>query len=182
VLVGKYVATRRLHAAAVNKFGKEGGLAVPEDWQAEEVTDRALALTRKRLARAEVRIKGDRAELSVKEEKEEPPGPAFEYFEEPLHFRKVGGAWKLDANKMIVEAKKEAEFFAEDAIPALGVIFAGQIVVGTEALAGVEKGKLKTAKELKAFIERRWETWADEYPRWLKKHLAERKKPGPGRK
>jgi hypothetical protein len=55
------------------------------------------------------------------------------------------------------------------------VIFSGQ-VISNEAVDGIQKGKLKTAKELKKFLEQRWTAWSEEYAGWLKKHVAERKK------
>jgi hypothetical protein len=172
VVVGRNIALRRLRQVAAEKFGKEGAQAVPEDWRLEKVTDEALDLTKKRLDKAEVRIKGDKASLEIKRDKGE-KRPAFEDYREPIPFRKVGEDWKIDFNQLVGTG---ARFLDATAIPPIGLIFAGHAVIANEAVDRVKKGKLKSAKELKDFIDQRWNAWPEEYAGWLKKHIEERKK------
>jgi hypothetical protein len=187
VLVGKHIALRRLNQAAVKKFGKEWRRAISKDLRLDEVTDQvtdqALDLTKKRLGKATVRIKGNKAELRIKREKDDGNSePAFEDSGgEPIPFRKVGKNWKIDANKLM-GIKRGSEFFKEGSMPPVGVVFSGWFVIANEAVNGMQKGKLKTAKEVNQFMKRRWKAWFEEYAGWLKKHIAERKKADSRRK
>src|SRR5262245_16995788 len=182
VLVGRSISIRQLHQVAVKKFGNDGRRAIPEDWGLDQVTDQALDLTKKRVEKAEVRITGDKARLSIKrEEGEGRPKPAFEDDNGALIlFRKVGGGWKIDANALL-GIKRGIEFFEFKDLP-LGEIFSGNVVIAHEAVAGMQQGKLKTAKELEQFIARRCHAWPKEYAGWHKKHIGEMKKAGAKRK
>jgi hypothetical protein len=122
-------------------------------WRRDDVSDPALDLTKKRLDDAEVKMIGVTAELKIKwKENDGVPNPAFE-FGESTHFRKVGKNWKIDANKM-TGLKRGADFFQKGT---WGPLFRDQVVIMNEAIDGMEKGKLKSAKELEAFVQKKIE-------------------------
>src|SRR5205807_9025237 len=93
--------------------------------------------------------------------------PAFE-FGESTGFRKVGGNWKIDANKR-TNLKGGADFFEKGT---WGRMLRDQVVIMNEAIDGMEKHKLKTAKELGVFIE-------GKLAAMKKKYEEERKKEAP---
>jgi hypothetical protein len=149
-LVGMWVSTRRLNHVAEKKFGAEGRDAILKGWRREDVTDRALDLTERRLDDAEVKNTGDTAELKIKwKDKDGYPNAAFQFGEGPVWFRKVGGNWKFDANRM-PGLKHGADFFEKGT---WGPMFRDQVLIMNEAIDGMERGKLKTAKQLGVFIE-----------------------------
>ncbi len=167
-IVGLWISMRRVNQVAETKFGAEGLDAILKGWRRDDVSDPALDLTKKRLEDAEVQITGDTAKLKIKwKEDDGVPNPAFE-FGESTSFRKVGGNWKIDANKM-TGLKRGPDFFEKGT---WGRMFRDQVAVMNEATDGMEKGKLKTAKELGVFIE-------DKIEAMKKKYEEERKKEAP---
>jgi hypothetical protein len=148
VIVGFWIAARQLHQVALQKFGKEGGLAIPKGWRRNDVTDQAIDVTKKRLEDVKVETLGDTAELKIKwKEGDGFPTPAFE-FRESTSFRKVDGNWKIDANRM-TGLVRAADLFEKST---WGPMFRDQLVIMKEAVAGMETGKLNTAEALGAFI------------------------------
>jgi hypothetical protein len=163
-IVGLWISTRQLNQVAEKKFGAKGLDAIPKGWRRDDVTDAALDLTRKRLDDAEVKITGDTAELKIKWKKDDVRNPAFEYGGS-TSFRKVGGNWKIDANKM-TGLKRGADYFKKGT---WGPMFRDQVAIMNEAINGMEKGKLKTAKELGVFIEDKFEVMEKKYEEERKK-------------
>jgi hypothetical protein len=168
-IVGLWISMRQINQVAERKVGAEGLDAILNGWRRDDVTDAALDLTRKRIDNAEVKITGDTAALKIKwKEDDGVPNPAFEFREGPITFRKVGENWKIDANKM-TGLERGADFFEKGT---WGPMFRDQVVIMNEAIEGMEKGKLKTAKELGAFIEGKIEAMK-------KKYEEERKRESP---
>jgi hypothetical protein len=171
VIVGMWVSSRQLSQTAVKKFGaEEGSRAILKGLRRDDVADAALDLTMKRLGdgNAEVKISGDTAVLKIKwKESDGVPNAAFG-FGVPLSFRKVEGNWKIDANKM-TGLKRGADFFAKGT---WGPMFRDQVVIMNEAIDGMEKGQLKSAKDLDMFLKDRIEALK-------KKYDDERKKDNP---
>ncbi len=170
-IVGMWISTRQINQVAEKKFGAEGLDAVLKRWRRDDVSDPAIDLTRKRLNDAEVKITGDTAELKIKWKKTDGgSNPAFE-FGGTTHFRKVGRNWKIDANLM-TDLKHGADFFAKGT---WGPMFRDQVVIMNEAIVGMEKGKLKSAKELKAFLEDKFEALKKKYEEEAKKEALKAK-------
>lgn len=150
VLAGLWVSNRRLVRAAEKQFGRAGVEAIPRGWRRDDLTDAALDLTKKRLASSAVTATGGAAELRVRWEPGDGGGtPAFEYKEEPAYFRKVGGGWKLDGNKM-TGLGRGADLFEPGT---WGPLLRDQVAIMDEAAEGVEKGRLKTPEALRSFID-----------------------------
>lgn len=148
-IVGLWVSTRKATLLAGKEFGAEGRDALLKRFRRENVSDAALDLTRKRLDDAEVSVTGDTGELKMKwGEDDGYPNPAFEFRKEPTPFRRVGGAWKIDGNKM-TGLDRGAEFFEGT----WGRMMRDQVAIMNETAEAMEKGQLKTAKELGAFLD-----------------------------
>jgi len=170
-IVGLWISMRQINQVADKKFGAKGLDAILKGWRRDDVTDRALDLTKKRLDDAEVKKSGDTAELKFKwKEDDGVQNPAF-HFGEPTYFRKVGSNWKIDANKM-TGLKRGADFFEKGT---WGPMFRDQVVIMNEAIDGMEKGKLKTTKELGAFIEDKVEAMKKKYEEEGKKESPKSK-------
>jgi hypothetical protein len=168
-IVGLWISMRQINQVAEKSFGAKGLDTILKGWRRDDVTDPALDLTKKRLDDAEVKINGDTAELKIKwKEDDGVPNPAFE-FGESTSFRKVGGNWKIDANKMTSCPKGGADFFEKGA---WGRMFRDQVAIMNEAIDGMEKNKLKTMRELGVFIE-------GKLAAMKKKYEEERKKEAP---
>jgi hypothetical protein len=168
-MVGLWISMRQINQVAERKFGSEGLDAILKGWRRNDVADPALNLTKKRLDEAEVKITGNTAALKIKWRADDSvPNPTFEFREGPISFRKVGGNWKIDANKM-TGLERGADFFEKGT---WGRMFRDQVAIMNEAIDGMEKGKLKTAKELEMFIE-------GKIAAMTKKYEEERKKEAP---
>jgi hypothetical protein len=160
VIVGLWISTRQLNQLAMKKFGEDGERAIPKGWRRDDITDKALDLTKKRLGDAEVKITGWTAELKIKwKDDDGVPNPAFEFNESPISFRKVHGDWKIDANEW-TGLKRGEDFFEKGT---WGPMFRDQVLIMNEAVAGMEKGRLNNAKELKEFINRKFEVMKKKY-------------------
>jgi hypothetical protein len=168
-IVGLWISMRQINQVAERKVGAEGLDAILKGWRRDDISDAALDLTKKRVDDAEVKITGDAAVLKIKwKEDDGVPNPAFEFGDGPITFRKVGGNWKIDANKM-TGLERGADFFEKGS---WGRMFRDQVAIMNEAIDGMEKGRLKSAKELGAFIEGKIEAMK-------KKYEEERKKESP---
>lgn len=149
VIVGLWISPRQLNQLALKNFGPKGMQAIPKGWRRDDLTDQALDLTQKRLDDVEVKIEGDRAELKIKwKDGDGGDNPAFEFSHDPIIFRKVSSIWKMDANRMC-DLERGIDFFKPGS---WGPMFRDQVVIMNEAVEGIEKGKLKTAKDLEVFI------------------------------
>jgi hypothetical protein len=169
VFVGLWVSTRQLNQIAVKTFGMDGTYAIPKKWRGEDVSDRALDLTRKRLESAELIIKGNSAELRIKWEKDDGyPNEAFEFTDGPIPFRKVKAGWKIDGNKM-TGLKRGEDFFEAGS---WGPLLRDQVGIMNDAFEGIQKGQIATPKQLQGFIDSRMKAM-------IKKYESENlKKPG----
>lgn len=171
VIVGLWISMRQINQVAAKKFG-EAGLRAIGGWQRDDITDRALALTKKRLDDAEVKITGTTAELRIKwQESDGGSNPAFALSEEPTIFRKLNGEWKIDFNKG-TGLKRGADFFEKGT---WGPLFRDQVVIMNEAIDAMEKGRIKSAKELEKYINEKIEAKK-------KKYQEEERKANPKRK
>jgi hypothetical protein len=168
-VVGLWISMRRINQVAENKFGMEGLDGTLKGWRRDDVNDAALALTEKRVEDAEVKISGEIAEMKIKwKDGDGVPNPAFSFGEDPIFFRKVNGSWKIDFHKM-TGLKHAADFFEKGT---WGPMFRDQVVIMNAAVEGMEKGKLKSAKELGEFVD-------GEMKAMEKKYEEERKKEPP---
>jgi hypothetical protein len=148
-MVGLCISVRHLKQVTERKFGPKGLAAIPENWRGDDFSDAAMDLTAKRLSDTEVNITGDTAQLKIKWNKDDGyPNPAF-FFGTTIYFRKGGGKWKIDANRMI-GLEHGVDFFDEST---WGHIFRDQVAIINDAAQKVNNGKLKTTKELATFID-----------------------------
>jgi hypothetical protein len=169
VVVGLWTSMRRLNNLYKEKLGGKGIKAVLKGWHRDDVSDQAIARTLRRLADAEVKISGDAATLKIKWKKDDGyPNDVFCFGDEPIPFRKVKGCWKIDANKM-TGLKRAADFFEQGT---WGRMFRDQLAIMDEAIAGLEKGKLRSAEELSKLLKAR-------IAAMQKKHEVEREKKSP---
>jgi hypothetical protein len=159
VIAGFWVSTRRLNQLAEKKFGKDGIRAI-KGWRSDDVTDQALDRTRKLLNNATVKINGNRTDLKINWEEGDGRGePAFAVGDKRIPFQSVGKEWKMDANKMS-GIKRGKDFFKPGT---WGPMFRDQVAIMEEAISGMEKGKLTTAKELSQFIEEKIEAMKEKH-------------------
>jgi hypothetical protein len=164
IIVGLSISLRQINQVTEKKFGAEGLEKILKGWLRDDLTDAALDLTKTRLVDAEVNIVGDTAVLKIKwREDDGVPNPAFWFGKEPIRFRKVGGNWKIDANKM-TGPKYGADTWVR--------VYRDPVAIMNEAIEGMEKGKLKTAKELGEFID-------GKVAAMIKKREEDQKKEGP---
>jgi hypothetical protein len=166
-IVGLWISMRQINQVAERKIGADGLDAILKGWRRDDVSDAALDLTKRRVDDAEVKITDDTAALKIKWKEDD----AVKFGDGPISFRKVGGNWKIDANKM-TGLERGADFFEKGT---WGQMFGDQVAIMNEAIDGMEKDKLKSAKELGAFIEGKIEAMK-------KKDEEERKKESPRRK
>lgn len=145
-MVGLWIAPRRFFEVAQKTFRAEDLPADFEKRQRDDITDKAIDVTLKRLEDAELKITGDTAELRFKWQKDD--YPAFEYSDSATTFRKAGGEWKIDANKQ-TGLKHGADFFKNGS---WGPAFRDQVEIMREATRRMEKGELKTVAEMEAFF------------------------------
>ncbi len=171
VVVGLWISLRQVNQVVVKKFGKKEASALLAGWDRDDVSDAALDLTEKRLAGAEVKISGDTATLKIKwKEDDGSPNEAFLFGDSPFPFRKVAGDWKFDANAM-AGLKRGADFFKGT----WGPMFRDQMVIMDGVVDGIRKGRLKTVKEVKEFLDRKFAVMEKKYA-MEKEHKEERKK------
>ena len=164
-IVGFWISMRQINQVAEKKFGTEELNKILKGWRRDDVTDSALDLTKKRLDEAEVKITGETAELKIKwREADGFPNSTFYYTNEPMPFRKVGGSWKIDANK-VAGLERGADFLEKGT---WGRMIRDQIVIMNEAIDGMEMGRLKTAKELGALIDNKIEAMKKKYVEEMK--------------
>lgn len=163
--VGIWVSMRQINQLAEKKFGTDGLGDALKGLRRDDVSDAALDRTAKRLTDADVKATDDTAELKLKWKKEDGgDNPVFGY-RQPVHFRKVGGEWKIDFHAM-TGLKRGAELFTEGS---WGVMFRDEVVVMNEAVDRMEKGKLNSAKELGEFVNDRFEVLKKKYDEAKKK-------------
>jgi hypothetical protein len=158
-IVGLWISMRQINQVAEKKFGAVGLDAILKGWRRDDVTDPALDLTKKRLDDAEVKITGDSAELKIKWKEDDGGAKAAFQFGGSIRFRKLRGSWKIDANQMF-GLKRGADFFEKGT---WGPMFRDQVLIMNEAIDGMEKGKLKSTRELGAFVDGQIEAMKKKY-------------------
>jgi hypothetical protein len=154
VIVGMWVASRKLVAVAEAKFGADG-VKLLGRWNRPTCTDKAIDLTLERLAAAQLKENGNVARLTIDWQ----PGdgkttPTFFNVEAPpLCLRRLGEQWRLDAN-VFTGAEKAASLFGPDQ---LWPVWRDEMAVMNELTAAIEKGEIKNVaefeRELKARVD-----------------------------
>ncbi|MCE9532345.1 MAG: hypothetical protein K8T89_14670 [Planctomycetes bacterium] len=142
VTIGMWISLRQLNQVAVEKLGEKGTEAIPDGWRREDFSDRALNITKVRVAEARVEIQGETAELWIRWMHGD--SPAFMYGGN-LKFREVDGKWKIDPNIDF----KTSKFFKPGG---WGPTFRDQIAVMRETVDGINRERLNTPKQMSAFI------------------------------
>jgi len=177
VIVGHWVLAHHLNQAAQLRFGAEGW-AVLQEWNGnlfrDDCTDEALQRTLARLKGAQVVLKGDTASLIVKWGEDEPlKKPVFGFTgDDPLaSFRKVEGAWKIDANAE-TGLERPADFFKPGT---WGPMLRDIQAIERQLITEIEKGKLRTAEGTIAAFETKLDALNDKYdPGWRDRESTKR--------
>jgi len=146
LVVGMSIAFRQLNQAAGKKFGEDGVRAIPREWRRDNESDPALELTRKRLDDAIVQFVGDTANVTMVWRSGD--AVRYDFGISEIGFRKVNGKWKMSAMEG-VEQMGQAVSVENSTWPR---IFREQVVIMNQTIDKMEKGELKNAKELEAFI------------------------------
>jgi hypothetical protein len=168
-IVGLWISMRRINQVAEKRFGAQDLDRVLTGWRRDDITDQALEFTRKQLEKASIKYEGNHAQLTIPwKDADGGSHAAFEYGKESIEFTRVDRAWKLDANKM-TGLKHGADFFEKGT---WGPLFRDQVAIMNQAIEAMEKGRLKSAKQLGAFIDRKIQVVR-------KKHEQEEKKAAP---
>lgn len=157
VIVSFWISMRRLEQSATRAFGKAGRRALPPSWCRSDVSDRALDLTADRAAKSKLVITGNTAELKVRWLEED--DSEFKFAQEPIYFRRVGGCWKIDANRMTGLARG-VDFFEEGS---WGPMFRDQVEIMNQAAERADAGRFKNARQLNEFIDQRLERMIRKY-------------------
>lgn len=150
-VVGIWVAFHRLNDA-VRKLEDDGSQFIRDD-----CTDEALGRTLARLANSSFKIDGDTAVLTIKwAEDDGYPNDAF-FYGEPIHFRRIGAAWKIDANAMCGGG-------IDTSTPGSWVLaFKRQEMMLDNIATEIEAEKLKTADQVAKAIEARLSQLVKDY-------------------
>lgn len=161
VVVGMWVASRRLVAAAEGRFGADG-VKVLGRWNRPACTNKAIDLTLERLGHAEVQEYTTYAKLTIAWQ----PGdgeasPAFLHVKAPLILRPVGLQWKLDANVFTGIATAASLFEPGKVWP----IWRDEMAVMTDLTAGLEKGQFKDLAEFERDLKMRVAALKEKYER-----------------
>lgn len=150
VVVGMWVASRKLVAVAEAKLGPAGVEALGR-WNRVHATNAAIDTTLQRLGNAKMHERGEMAKLSI----EWQPGdgdttPAFLCVKAPLFFRKVGTDWKLDAN-VYTGSRKAAELFGPGQI---WPVWRDEMAVMTDLTTQLQKDEFKDVAAFEAEMKR----------------------------
>jgi hypothetical protein len=153
VVVGMWVASRRLAAVAEAKLGPDG-VKLLGRWNRANCSDRAIDTTLERLGNTNLRERDETARVTIGWQ----PGdgeatPAFLCIRVPLVLRRVGLDWKLDAN-VFTGSERAADLFGPDKVWS---VWRDEMAVMTELTAALENGQLKDVatfeKEMKARVD-----------------------------
>jgi hypothetical protein len=130
VLVEISSATHKLTEAAVAKFGDEGKGIAPQGRMGNNAQEIA-----KKMDEARIEVNGDTATVQAPDEKQGQQN-------QPVKFKKSGGAWKLDFTNIPHEDQL-----------ARGLPFMSKMAtVMNETTADIKDGKYKTVEEAKAAL------------------------------
>jgi hypothetical protein len=159
VIVGMWIASRRLSIAADARFGPDGVKALGR-WHRVHGTNEALDTTLQRLGNVKIQERGEVAKMTIDWQ----PGdgdttPAFLCVRAPLFFRLVGGEWKLDAN-VFTGAEKAADLFGPGKI---GAVWRDEMAVMTDLATRLEKGEWTALPSFEAELKRRVEALKAKY-------------------
>lgn len=158
VVVGYWTATRRARVAVAQTLGKAGVEALGK-FDRADVSDEALDRTLARIKDSGAEVKGDRASLVVRWEKDDgSKDEVFLFGKEPLPFRKVGTSWRLDAT---AHAGGDAESVLKPGT--WGPLFRDYARMMNEVVDGIGSGKLKTKEDVAGLIDERGKAAAERY-------------------
>jgi hypothetical protein len=159
VVVGLWVASRKLVAAAEAKLGPDAVKALGR-WNRPHGTNEAIDTTLTRLGNVRIQERGDVATLRI----EWQPGdgdttPAFLCVKTPLVFRRVAGEWKLDAN-VFTGTEKAADLFAPGKIWS---VWRDEIEVMSDLTSLLESGTIKDLATFQVVLKARVEALKAKY-------------------
>ncbi|HVK14118.1 MAG TPA: hypothetical protein VM597_35575 [Gemmataceae bacterium] len=159
VVVGLWIASRKLAAAAESKLGPDAVKALGR-WNRPHGTNEAIDTTLSRIGNVRIQERGDAATLRIDWQ----PGdgettPAFLCVKTPLVFRRVAGEWKLDAN-VFTGSEKAADLFAPGkAWP----VWRDEIAVMTELTRMLDEGTINNQATFEVVLRTRVETLKAKY-------------------
>lgn len=161
VVVGMWVASRRLVAATEGRFGADG-VKLLGRWNRPACTTKAIDLTLERLGTAEVQESTTYAKLTFAWQ----PGdgeaaPAFLHVKGPLILRPVGLHWKLDANLFTGSATASSLFEPGKVWP----VWRDEMAVMADLTSGIEKGQFKDLGEFERELKMRVAALKEKYER-----------------
>lgn len=155
VVAGVWIAHRRFEKAVDTVPGLKADKKSLEGYVRPDVTDKALDAAAGMLATAEVKDKGETAELVMKwddpPQGSPDPDEVFLSGNQPA-FRKVDGQWKLTPLSDQGSLLGDGDFFAEGG---WGRMFRDGVAMLDEASGKLEKGEITTTVELKKLLAER---------------------------
>jgi len=154
VVVGIWIAHRRLNQAVANKFKAKESLNILDGWLRDDLTDEAIALTEKLLLSAKAEYKGDNAILDMKWQDVDTSETCFRFPEQPT-LRKIGGSWKMSVSGENDVLEKGT----------WGPLIRDTMNFLNEAADKVNKGEFKTVIELKKFLDTKEKAMETRYDR-----------------
>jgi hypothetical protein len=159
VVVGMWIASRKLVAAAEAKLGPDAVKALGR-WNRVHGTNAAIDTTIQRLGNVRIQERGDTALLRIDWQPEDgETNPAFLCVKTPLVFRRVAGEWKLDAN-VFTGTEKAADLFAEGKV---WQVWRDEMAVMTELTGLLDKGVIKDVPTFVVAMQRRVEVLKVKY-------------------
>ena len=161
VMVGMWIESRRLVAAAQEKLGSDVVKLIGR-WNRANCSDTAIEVTLERLAKAEVSEHPKYARITIPWQ----PGdgeitPAFFNIRAPITLRRAGAEWKLCGN-MFAGIATAADLFAPDK---LWPVWRDEMVIMKDLTAGLEKGQFKDLTEFERELKGRVDGLKAKYER-----------------
>lgn len=151
VVVGMWIASRRLVAATEGKFG-EAGVKLLGRWNRPVCTDKAIDLTAQRIGNPVIKEIGGRARFQINwQAGDGNSNPAFMHPSKLIFFRKVGEEWKIDGN-IFTQADQAAKLFIPGQI---WPIWRDEMAIMNELSSAIEKGTLATAADFERELQSR---------------------------
>jgi hypothetical protein len=158
IIAGRWIAFHRFNEIARSKFtAEERALLKDEGLTNDHLTDDVIDRALERLKNAEVKITGNTAKPRTSWPGEdgfasEPPALLYYGGRPGAKFRRVNGAWKLDAHREI-GFQRPADFFEPHS---WGYFYPGYVAVLNQLLADIESGKLRTAEQVVKQAQASW--------------------------
>jgi hypothetical protein len=151
VIVGMWIESRKPTAAVEAKLGADGVKALGR-WNRVNATNAAIDTTVQRLGTVRIQERGDHSSMKI----EWQPGdgdttPAFMCVRGWLHFTRVAGEWKLDANVFTGMAKAADLFGPEKIWP----VWRDEMAVMTGLTRMLEKEEIKDLATFEAELKKR---------------------------